>query len=134
MQHQPGRIFAGFGPFAPCHNRIRIAVKGMYSRARIQQRTRVAACTKSGIDDHIAWLRIERCNHFGQQDGDMGSPRAGHLRFALASLSASRLLHTALSARNLSSCFISTAGFQIVKNGPAPRKNSVSSICPSLLR
>ena len=44
----------------------------MDRRPGIEKRARVAAGAEGRVDDHVARLRRERCEHLAEEDGDVG--------------------------------------------------------------
>ena len=118
VQHQPRRIDLRLGPCLARRDRIGIAVESVDRRATFEQRTRITAGAEGGVDHDIAGLRIERGDHFVQQDGNVRG--TGHL--PLAFTSARKLAQAAFAPAQSSPIWASSTGFHSVKNRPPPWK------------
>ena len=126
VQHQPGWVFAAFGPRLAQGKRGRIAVKGVNRRASIEQAAGITARTERGIDDDRAGGRGQRRDHFVEQNWDVGrSPfvlswSKGHLRPFPARACASRSAQASCASSQSEPILASSAGFQIVNILPPP--------------
>ena len=97
----------------------------LLGRAAIEQRTCIAAGAKCGVDDDVTFFWIKCCNHFIQQNWDMGGLDGGffsaaHLPFPLDAASATRFAQAACALSHSLPICASSSGFQMVKKRPAP--------------
>ena len=72
VEHQPRRVGLRLRPGAPGGDRVGIAVERVHGRAGVEDRAGVAAGAEGRVDDHVARLRRERCEHLAEEDGDVG--------------------------------------------------------------